>query len=37
MEVETFVGAGDPATFGEIDVGGFDLLFLDMKFTFVIP
>lgn len=37
MEVQTFVGLGDPRTLGELDEGGFDLVSLDQHFTFVIP
>ena len=37
MEVQTFLGDGDPPTLGDIDEGGFDVFPDDEAFTFAIP
>lgn len=37
MEVLTFLGDGNPPTFGEIDSGGFSLTPFPLRFAFAIP
>jgi hypothetical protein len=37
MEVNSWLGLGDPGTGGELDVGGFDMTLFGQGFAFVIP